>query len=173
MSGFLFRRKGSIYSRFSLYLSALTLTLIFSGFSSCRKGSVSSSGQGGVANEIKEIKVTPETLSLSAGREDVLKATATLGDGTTKDVTEDAEWSVDGLASVASVSTAKGSKGKVTGLAEGSVTIQAKIGSIAGESSVGISAPSLSSIVVSAADSTTVASGLFVQFKATGTYMFY
>lgn len=121
-----------------------------------------------VAPTLTGVSVAPATASVPKGTTTQLTATATYSDGSTTDVTNDATWSSD-TPSVATVSDASGSKGLVTGVAEGAAAVTAAYGSMTGSSAVTVTPAQLTSIAVSPA-SASVAAGLTTQLTATGTY---
>ena len=83
------------------------------------------------APTLTSVSVTPATPSIGAGQTAQMQATATYSDSTTKDVTSSATWSSSNP-SVATVS----SSGLVTGVADGTSTIQAAYGGITGSTTV-------------------------------------
>lgn len=75
------------------------------------------------------LAVNPSTVSLHVGNTQQLSATITLTDGTTQDATQTATWSTSD-STVATISTASGRQGLVTGVAAGTATITATSGSL-------------------------------------------
>lgn len=72
-------------------------------------------------------------------------ATGAYGDGSTRDVTDQATWASSALAT-ASVSNATGTRGIATGLAAGSTTIAATIGAVHGETALAVVAATVTAI---------------------------
>jgi trimeric autotransporter adhesin len=102
--------------------------------------------------------------SVSSGATEQLTATAVYSDNSTQTVTSQAVWqsSDTTLASVAA-------GGLLTALKTGGVTVTATWNSISGTAAVAVTAPALSSIIVSPA-SFSIASGQNKQLSALGTY---
>ena len=120
------------------------------------------------AGTLQSIAVTPANPSVAAGLTEQFDATGTYSDGSTQDLTTQVTWA-SATTSVATISNASGSQGLATAIAQGSSTISATLGSIAGSTTLTVTAPVLQSIAVTPA-SPSVPKGLTQQFTATGTY---
>lgn len=112
---------------------------------------------------VTSISVTPATAEIAPNTIVSLVATATLSDGTTQDITNNATWSSSSTG-VASVDTA----GNVSGIAAGSATITAQFGGASGTSTITV-ASQLTSIQISPS-SASIAAQTGVAFTATGTF---
>jgi hypothetical protein len=121
-----------------------------------------------VAKKIASIAITPTQPILQRGVTQPFKATALYDDNSTGDLTQQAIWST-GDTGVLSVVATGANAGLATAQAAGTTSITAAMSGINGTTSVTVTAPTLTSIVVSPAAAT-----LFVgntsQFKAQGTY---
>jgi uncharacterized protein YjdB len=96
-------------------------------------------------------------------------ATGTYTDGTTSDLTASVTWSSSNT-SVLSVSNASASVGLGTGIAAGSATLKATLGTVNGQLNVTVSAASLISITIAPTTVSSLIIGLTTQLKATGLY---
>lgn len=119
------------------------------------------------ASTLSSIAVTPTNPLLAKGTSTALTATGTYSDSTTQDLTALVTWSSSNTS--ASVSNAQGYRGIVTGLAQGTATISAKLGAVGGSTLVTVTAASLSSIAVTPTN-TTIAKGTRAELMATGSY---
>lgn len=108
--------------------------------------------------------VTPAELGLFVDRSAPLTATATLDDGSERDVTMMVTWT-SGAPEVAGVTGA----GQVTAVAAGTVTITATLGPLTDSALVTVRTPSLTSLEVTP-QAPTVAVGQTRQLTATGHY---
>jgi hypothetical protein len=79
---------------------------------------------------LEEITVTPANPRLNLGDEEQFKATARYSDGTTEDVTDQAEWAVDDVRVLELDDAAPGFAAVAAG---GPVTVSARLGEVAGE----------------------------------------
>lgn len=149
-------------NRITLFLlTIVTISLIFTG---C--------GGGGKAVTpppsnvtVRSIALAPSSPSVVAGRTQQITATASYSDGSTKDVTSTAAWS----SSSGSVATINAT-GLLTAMSQGSATISATFSGVAGSTSVTVSAPVLTALVVAPAGLTGIPAGSTQQFTATGTF---
>lgn len=137
--------------------------LIVSFLIACGGGSSSQTTTPPPQVTLQSIQVTGGTANLVVGQTVQLKATGSYSDGSSKDITSSATWSSSD-STLATVSSA----GLVTAVASGSVSVDAKMGSINGALSVQV-APALASIAVTPA-TVTIAASTSQQFVATGTY---
>ena len=114
------------------------------------------------------IQVTPVVETITVGTSRQFTATGTYSDGSTQNLTTAVTWTAftDGAATI---SNAVGSKGRATGTGVGSTAIVAKLGEIAGEATLTVTAATLQSIAVTPAKPS-IANGTQQQFGATGTY---
>lgn len=113
---------------------------------------------------LTSITVLPANKSVAVGTTVQFKASGGYSDGSYRDLTASVAWSSSNSA-IASVGTAEGSKGLVSALAAGTVTITATSGGITGSTS--FTSAALAAIDVTPSNSTFVA-GTSHQFKATG-----
>jgi uncharacterized protein YjdB len=112
---------------------------------------------------ITSIAVTPSTAEMAPNTMLSCVATATLSDGTTQVITDNATWSSSDAA-VASVDNG----GNVSAVAGGSATISAQFGGVTGTSAIVVN-PQLTSIQVSPATAS-IPAQTGVAFTATGTF---
>ena len=110
------------------------------------------------------ISVTPSSASVAAGVKEQFSATGTYSDGSRKDITKTVKWS-SGNTAVATVNNS----GLATGVAVGSVTIQALSGTISSAATLQVTPAILNSITVTPANASLVV-GATRQFVATGKY---
>lgn len=124
------------------------------------------------AKTVTKITVEPAAPTLAKGSSREFTATATYTDGSTATVTRNATWSSSNTA-VATVTNGApfgtGSYGVVSAQAVGTATIRATFGGQTGASTLTVSAAALRSIAITPAN-TSVAKGVAVTYKATGTY---
>ncbi|MBT1071264.1 Ig-like domain-containing protein [Pelotalea chapellei] len=114
------------------------------------------------AISLVSIAVTPGNTTMAAGTSYNYKATGTYSDSTSSVITGAVQWS----SSQPSVATVAG-LGKVTGVAAGTTTLTATLGSIAGSSNLTVTSAALQSISITP-DNTNLAVGTGSQFHATG-----
>lgn len=138
-----------------------TITVSYGGFSQ----TVSVTVQNKTLTSIT-VNPNPHTMAVSATRQ--FTATATYSDSSTQDVTTSAVWTSSDTGK-ATISNAAPNIGKATGVAAGSTTITATIGSISGSSALTISAATLVSIAITPANYIGAKSQIY-QMTATGTY---
>jgi uncharacterized protein YjdB len=117
---------------------------------------------------LSSIVIAPTAARLAPGATVSLVATGVFSDGTSQDVTTQATWT-SGSPSVASVSTAAGSQGKVTALASGTATITAAFHGISGTATVTVSNATLVSLALQPT-SVALAVGGKATVTAVGTY---
>jgi trimeric autotransporter adhesin len=128
-------------------------------------GPISGTAQVTVPNAvIQTIALTPLSAQTAIGGTVTFTAVASLSDGSHQDVTKSATW-VSSNAAVASVS----SQGLVRGLSAGMTQIEASILSVSGTAPVTVTGSPLQSIAVTPTNPI-AATGVAIQFKATGTY---
>ncbi|HIF9535338.1 TPA: beta strand repeat-containing protein [Photobacterium damselae] len=119
---------------------------------------------------ISSIAVTPASADVVAGMTQQYTATATMTDGSTTDITDDAGTSwTSSDDTTATVSTTAGSKGLATGQKEGGATITATKDGSSGEATINVTAAELVSIKLSP-DPLTVATSATGDLTATGTF---
>jgi hypothetical protein len=114
------------------------------------------------------ITITPASGTVAEGTSIALKATGTLTNGTTQDLTNSVQWTSSNP-SVATMSVALGSYGQVTGIAPGTVTVTAVFAGQVGVASLTVTNATLSSIAIKPVNPT-IALGSPQQFTATGTF---
>ncbi|HXU80444.1 MAG TPA: Ig-like domain-containing protein [Polyangia bacterium] len=117
---------------------------------------------------IKEIQVSPASVSTPVGVSVRFFATAILSDGTSRDVTGTATWTSSDP-SVVGISNVGGSRGLATAIKPGSVGIVATAAGVSGKASYTVGAQTLTSIAVAPA-MTSLKVGSAASFTATGTY---
>jgi uncharacterized protein YjdB len=113
---------------------------------------------------LTSIVLSPTNPSIPINTTQQLTATGTYGDGSSRDLTAVVTWSSSTIANATVDVT-----GLVKGIAAGSATITATLGSISQSSSVTITAPSITSISVTPED-VTLAIGISQQFTASAIY---
>ncbi|MEO8906174.1 MAG: Ig-like domain-containing protein [Polyangiaceae bacterium] len=129
-------------------------------------GTTSATAQVTVSSAVvASIALTPPAPSIPKGMTRSLTATATLSDGTTENVTAQAEWT----SSDDNHATVGASSGVVAAVGVGKANINASVDGVTGFTQVTITDASLVSIGVTPA-TPSVAKGLVKQFTATGTY---
>jgi trimeric autotransporter adhesin len=141
-------------------------------------GSVTITAASGSVSGSTNLMVTPAALisialipanpSIANGTQQQFAATGTYTDTSTHDVTAVVTWSTSD-ATVATISNASGSNGLATSVGQGSVTITATLGTIAGVTGLTVTPAALVSIAVIPANAS-IANGTGQQFAATGTY---
>src|SRR6185436_6003186 len=94
------------------------------------------------------IAVSPDVATLARGTSQAFTALGLLSDGTRQDLTGQVTWSSSDD-SIATVSSADGSQGLVTGLAVGIVTVSASFAGVSGSAMVEVSSATLASIDIS------------------------
>ena len=114
------------------------------------------------------LDVTTADPSVPLGVPVQFSAIATLSDGTTSDVTSMATWSANPT-SVATISNAMGTRGQLTSVDDGNVTVSATLGAFTDTFSLTIEPAALVSIEVSPATAM-IPDGRTQQFTALGNY---
>jgi uncharacterized protein YjdB len=137
-----------------LALSLLALSLVV--FAGCGDFFIS-------GNAIASIALSPNNPTIQPAATQQFTATATLGDGTTSDVTSQATWS----SSSTNVATINNS-GLATAAATGTTTITAASGGVTGTTTLTVSTQTVSSITIAPANPT-LFTGQVQQMKATAT----
>ncbi len=120
------------------------------------------------AVKLLEIQVTPFAPTLPVGFATPFQATGLYSDSSVQDLTGLVTW-ISSAPALAAVSSAPGSKGLVTPLAPGAVTISASYLGVTGKDSVTVSSAKLASLAVSPAKAS-IAVGASLQLVATGTF---
>jgi uncharacterized protein YjdB len=118
----------------------------------------------GATTGLASIAVTPAAASQPVNTSQQYTATGTYQDGSTRDLTAIIAWA-SSTPAVAKVD----SKGVVTGVAAGTSTISATLGTISGSTTVAVKAPTISSITVTP-DGLTLGIGIGEQYTATAIY---
>ena len=116
------------------------------------------------AKAITNIAVAPSTASVPAGASQQFTATATYSDGSTGDVTSTVTWASSST-SAATISAA----GLASGMAIGSTTVTASVGSVGATAALTVTAKALVALSISPA-AVNVTAGLTQQLTATGGY---
>lgn len=117
---------------------------------------------------LTSIQISPSSTSLPENSTTDLSATGIFSDGSNQDITALATWSTAN-SGVAMVSTSGSPRGRVTGIASGSVQITAAYGDQTVAAGITVTSATLVSIAVTPANPS-VARGLTQNFVATGTY---
>ncbi len=120
------------------------------------------------AATLTSIAVTPTNPSIAKGTTQQFTATGTFSDSTTQDLTTQVTWS-SSATGVATISNAGGSQGLASSVAVGSTTITATLGLVSGNTTLTVTAATLSTIAVTPANPS-LPLGLTRQFTATGTF---
>jgi uncharacterized protein YjdB len=120
------------------------------------------------ASPLVSIAVTPNPLSLVLGLSSSLVATGTYQNGTTQILSTQVAWTAADP-TVAIVSNAAGSAGRVSSIAVGSTTVTATLSGISGHATVTVIQAKLVSIAVTPT-AANVTAGAKQQFTAIGTY---
>ncbi|MGZ3450131.1 MAG: beta strand repeat-containing protein [Polyangiales bacterium] len=145
----------------SLAPGSVKITATYSGVSGTANATVTTA-------KLKTVQVTPFKPTLPIGYGIRLTATAIYDDGTTFTVTGQATWaSTD--SSIATVSNALGSRGRVTPVAAGTATISATYNGVTGSTDVKVTAATLSSIAITP-NPAAITIGGNQQLTATGTF---
>lgn len=115
------------------------------------------------------IQLTPQNSNLFAGVSQRYTATGVYTDGTSQNISALVSWA-SSATNIATIENTSGtSRGIATALSAGSSQISASLASVSAETTLTVSAISLSSVVVTPANSS-VAAGLSRQFVATANY---
>jgi uncharacterized protein YjdB len=118
----------------------------------------------GATAGLASIAVTPAAASQPVNTSQQYTAVGTYNDGSTRDLTALVAW-VSSAPAIARVD----SKGMVSGVASGTSTISASLGTISGSASVTITAPSITAITVTP-DGLTLGIGITQQYTASAIY---
>ncbi len=97
-------------------------------------------GGGGSHPSLTSITITPDASTLAVGTTTQLTATGTYSDKSTRNITNEVTWS-SSAAGTATISNTPGSKGMITIIAQGTVTITASLGGVSDSTPV-ITTPS-------------------------------
>jgi len=117
---------------------------------------------------LASINVDPPNHSLAKGTTLQFTATGNFTDGTTQTLTTTATW-MSADATIAAVSDMAGSKGLVSGVDLGTVSITATQSAISGSANVTVTPPTLDSITVEPVNPS-IAKGTEIQLMATGNF---
>lgn len=121
-----------------------------------------------VTNPTLNLILLSSASSVSAGLTNAITATGYYSDGSSADLTEQANWSTSDN-TVVTVSNLSGQRGRVMGISVGSATISASFGLETGTLPLFVSSPVLSSLALTPA-LVSLPKGLTQSFVATGTY---
>lgn len=154
-------QSGSIGLAQTLTAGSTTITANYPGGSGAATLTVT-------AATISSIAVTPASPSVANGSTQQFKATATLSDKTTQDVTATSTWSSSNQA-VATISNASGSQGLAQAKGLGTSTITAALSGQSGTVTLTVTAPTLTAITVTPA-APSIAKGNKQQFTAMATF---
>ncbi|WP_181790664.1 Ig-like domain-containing protein [Myxococcus llanfairpwllgwyngyllgogerychwyrndrobwllllantysiliogogogochensis] len=118
-------------------------------------------------SSVKSLRIAPTSFTLAAGLGGEVVATATLSDGSTRDVTRETTWSSDDAA-IATVSQDASGAPQVRALAQGQTTVRARWDAVSAEAPVQVTDATLVSMVIAPA-APSLAVGLSQQLTATAT----
>jgi len=123
---------------------------------------------------LQAIAISPATPTVAMGTTLTLGAQGTYSDGSKQDLTTAVTWA-SATTTVATISNAAGSNGKVTPVAKGTSVITATFTisptqMVTGTATLTVSDAVLKSLAVTAASATTIERGTTVQLTATGTF---
>ena len=145
--------------------SATTDTAGVLTFSASGTGNITIVGSGSSPSPtVQSITVTPASATMQALGGQQYTATCNNSDGSTSNCTSTVTWASSSMG-VATIN----SSGMATGVAQGSASIVATSGSIQGQTTVTVSAPTLQTITLTPGSVTTLV-GNTQQFTATGVY---
>jgi trimeric autotransporter adhesin len=117
---------------------------------------------------VQSISVTPAGRSIAAGTQLSFIATGSFSDGSTQTITNDVTWASSN-AGFARVSNTAGTKGIVTAVSAGTVTISGTLSAVKGSTSLTVDTATLTSIALTPA-SALLAPASTLQYTALGTY---
>lgn len=118
----------------------------------------------GAAVNLVSIAIAPASSFLPVNTSQQFTATGTYKDGSTRDLTTLVNW-----ASSSTAAATINASGLANGVAAGSTTISASLGGIKGSTNLSVTAPTISSIVVTP-DGLTLGIGIGQQYTATAIY---
>jgi hypothetical protein len=116
------------------------------------------------SGQLVSIAVTPANSSIAAGKTQQFTATGTYTDNSTANLTSSVVWAST-ITTVATISPG----GNATGISQGGTTIKATSGSVVGSTSLTVSAPVLTGVIVTPANPS-ITLGLTAQFTAMAVY---
>jgi len=116
------------------------------------------------ATNLASIAVSPAASSLPVNTSQQFTASGTYKDGSSRDLTALVSWAST-FSSIATVDVT----GVATGMSAGSTTISASLGGVTGSTSLTVTAPTISSIVITP-DGLTLGIGIGQQYTATAIY---
>lgn len=125
----------------ALAVGQATLTATFGGQTATTNFTVTSAA-------LRSIAVTPAAPSLATGQKLQFAATGTYSDGSSVDLSTQVVWST-GSSTIATISNAAGSRGLLSTVAAGSTPVVATLGSVQGQTTLTVTAPTLSQLVIS------------------------
>jgi hypothetical protein len=114
---------------------------------------------------LTSVAVAPNSASIAQGTARQFKATATLADGTTQDVTPSVTW-ISSAPTIATIS----STGFATGIAPGTTTIGAEFGGQFATAQLTVTSATMTSLAITPKAPADVALGRKQQYKATGRF---
>jgi len=114
---------------------------------------------------VSSVAIAPNPVTIALGTSQQFKATATLADGTTQDVTSSVTW-VSTTPTIATITYA----GWVTGIAPGTTTIGAEIGGQFTTAQLTVTSATMASLAITPTAPADVALGGTQQYKATGRF---
>ncbi len=121
------------------------------------------------AATLSSIAVTPVNPSVVNGLTRQFVATGTYSNGTSENITSLVTWSSGTIAVATMNANFEATSGLATGISAGTSLITATLGSVSGNTTLTVTAATLSSIAVTPIDPS-IANGFTRQFVATGTY---
>jgi hypothetical protein len=117
---------------------------------------------------VQSISVTPAGRSIAAGTQLSFIATGSFSDGSTQTITNDVTWASSNT-SFARVSNTAGTKGIVTAVSTGSVTISGTLGTVKGSAALTVNSATLTSIALTPTEAL-LAPASTMQYTAIGSY---
>jgi trimeric autotransporter adhesin len=114
---------------------------------------------------LTSVSITPNPVTIAHGTGSQFKATATLADGTTQDVTDSVTW-VSSTPTIATISTT----GLASGIAPGTTTIGAEVGGQFATAQLTVTGATMASLAITPKAPADVALGGTQQYTATGRF---
>ena len=155
-------KKYESYARVLPWFMALALSVLLAA---CGGGRDPILGSPALGSGVISVSVTPATASVPLGGVQVLMATATFTDGSTRDVSATANW----VSANTSVATVVQTTGVATGIASGTSVISADFGGKSGSTVLTVTSATLLSMAVEPA-AVSIPIGSSQQLISTATY---
>lgn len=126
-------------------------------------------GSGPSTPTLASLVVTPSSATITVGQAVQLTAMGHYSDGSSKDLTSLATWSVAGTRVIGQLAVATVSAGLVSGVSAGNAQVQASYGSLTGSAAIFVTATTLAGLTVTP-QAPTLEAGARQQFIATAIY---